>query len=217
MGLGDRTESDRVAVESMRTELGTMEISGRVVIGEGERDEAPMLFVGEEVGSAIGRKGALEVDIAVDPLEGTNLCATGAAGAIGAPATGGPVGLFAPDVGEGFGWILGRSHRLGVDHHPVGTVGETGEGIGATAGGGDGYRPQGVGGVGLAGGVQAMGVGITVRGEPEVRLDALAVALLVSVVGVLAVGPVDKAVGSSKATCVSVLSFRVAAECDGFV
>ena len=98
-GLGDRTESDRVAVESMRTELGTMEISGRVVIGEGERDEAPMLFVGEEVGSAIGRKGALEVDIAVDPLEGTNLCATGAAGAIAVLAAAERGGLLhAPDI-----------------------------------------------------------------------------------------------------------------------
>ena len=99
MGLGDRTESDRVAVEAMRRELGTMEISGRVVIGEGERDEAPMLFVGEEVGSAIGRKGALEVDIAVDPLEGTNLCATGAAGAIAVLAAAERGGLLhAPDI-----------------------------------------------------------------------------------------------------------------------
>ncbi|MEE9562286.1 MAG: class II fructose-bisphosphatase [Thermoanaerobaculia bacterium] len=99
MGLGDRTESDRVAVEAMRTELGTMEISGRVVIGEGERDEAPMLFVGEEVGSAIGRQGALEVDIAVDPLEGTNLCATGAAGAIAVLAAAERGGLLhAPDI-----------------------------------------------------------------------------------------------------------------------
>jgi fructose-1,6-bisphosphatase class II len=99
MGLGDRTESDRVAVEAMRRELGTMEISGRVVIGEGERDEAPMLFVGEEVGGAIGQEGALEVDIAVDPLEGTNLCATGAAGAIAVLAAAERGGLLhAPDI-----------------------------------------------------------------------------------------------------------------------
>ena len=51
MGLGDRKESDRVAVEAMRETLGTVEIAGRVVIGEGERDEAPMLYVGEEVGA----------------------------------------------------------------------------------------------------------------------------------------------------------------------
>src|SRR3569833_1853770 len=63
--------TDRAAVEAMRNELGNVRIDGRIVIGEGERDEAPMLFIGEEVG---GRNGP-EVDIAVDPLEGTTLCA----------------------------------------------------------------------------------------------------------------------------------------------
>ena len=78
MGLGDRKKSDQVAVEAMRRQLDTLEIAGRIVIGEGERDEAPMLFVGEEVGALKGQADGLGVDIAVDPLEGTNLCATGA-------------------------------------------------------------------------------------------------------------------------------------------
>jgi fructose-1,6-bisphosphatase class II len=78
MGLGDRKKSDQVAVEAMRRQLDTLEIAGRIVIGEGERDEAPMLYVGEEVGALKGQADGLGVDIAVDPLEGTNLCATGA-------------------------------------------------------------------------------------------------------------------------------------------
>ena len=99
MGLGDRKESDRVAVEAMRAELGHLEIAGRVVIGEGERDEAPMLYVGEEVGGRKGDGGGLEVDIAVDPLEGTNLCATGASGAIAVLAAAERGGLLhAPDI-----------------------------------------------------------------------------------------------------------------------
>jgi fructose-1,6-bisphosphatase II / sedoheptulose-1,7-bisphosphatase len=70
-GKGDEKAADHAAVEGMRTELGKVHIQGRIVIGEGERDEAPMLFIGEEVGSGDGP----EVDIAVDPLEGTTLCA----------------------------------------------------------------------------------------------------------------------------------------------
>ena len=99
MGLGDREESDRVAVEAMRSQLGELDIAGRVVIGEGERDEAPMLFVGEEVGGLAAEKGGVEVDIAVDPLEGTNLCATGASGAIAVLAASERGGLLhAPDI-----------------------------------------------------------------------------------------------------------------------
>jgi len=99
MGLGNRDESDRVAVEAMRSKLGDLEIAGRVVIGEGERDEAPMLYVGEEVGSLSRNDGGLEVDIAVDPLEGTNLCATGASGAIAVLAAAERGGLLhAPDI-----------------------------------------------------------------------------------------------------------------------
>jgi len=84
MGLGDRHKSDQVAVEAMRKEMDGVDMDGTIVIGEGERDEAPMLFIGEKVGlAARGKNGELpQVDIAVDPLEGTNLCATGAANAI---------------------------------------------------------------------------------------------------------------------------------------
>jgi fructose-1,6-bisphosphatase class II len=81
MGMGDPKASDQAAVESMRRCLDTLAIEGTIVIGEGERDEAPMLYIGEHVGAAING-GAITVDIAVDPLEGTNLCATGGAGAI---------------------------------------------------------------------------------------------------------------------------------------
>jgi fructose-1,6-bisphosphatase II / sedoheptulose-1,7-bisphosphatase len=70
-GKGDEKAADAAAVEAMRAELGRVHIAGRIVIGEGERDEAPMLFIGEEVGAGDGP----DVDIAVDPLEGTTLCA----------------------------------------------------------------------------------------------------------------------------------------------
>jgi fructose-1,6-bisphosphatase II / sedoheptulose-1,7-bisphosphatase len=70
-GKGDEMAADGAAVEAMRDELSHVEISGRIVIGEGERDEAPMLYIGE----AVGRGQGPEVDIAVDPLEGTTLCA----------------------------------------------------------------------------------------------------------------------------------------------
>jgi len=75
MGKGDATAADQAAVQAMRAALDGVPIAGRIVIGEGERDEAPMLHIGEAVGSA-ARDPA--IDIAVDPLEGTNLCATGA-------------------------------------------------------------------------------------------------------------------------------------------
>ena len=95
MGRGDRKGSDGVAVEAMRHEMETVDIDGTIVIGEGERDEAPMLYIGEKVGT--GRGPA--VDIAVDPLEGTNLCATGAAGAIAVLAAAERGGLLhAPDI-----------------------------------------------------------------------------------------------------------------------
>ena len=82
MGFGDRRHSDHVAVEAMRREMDTLAMDGRVVIGEGERDKAPMLYVGEEVGALRGQDGATAVDIAVDPLEGTRLCALGMPSAI---------------------------------------------------------------------------------------------------------------------------------------
>src|SRR3954464_3889985 len=79
MGQGDRHKSDQAAVESMRRVMDTVPIDGTIVIGEGERDEAPMLYIGEKVGMAHSRRGVAgvtypPVDIAVDPLEGTNLC-----------------------------------------------------------------------------------------------------------------------------------------------
>src|SRR6516165_11208373 len=97
MGMGDPKAADQAAVESMRRCLDTIPIDGTIVIGEGERDQAPMLFIGEKVGA--GRDGdPLSVDIAVDPLEGTNLCAHGAPGAITVLAASEHGGLLhAPD------------------------------------------------------------------------------------------------------------------------
>jgi fructose-1,6-bisphosphatase class II len=96
MGQGDRRHSDHVATESMRTEMDAIPMRGTVVIGEGERDQAPMLYIGEKVGR--GRPDDIEVDIAVDPLEGTNLCATGANNAIAVLAASNRGGLLhAPD------------------------------------------------------------------------------------------------------------------------
>src|SRR5262249_7614707 len=84
MGRGDRKYADHVATEAMRRAFDHIDVRGTVVIGEGERDEAPMLFIGEQVGSAWHHSASdsPKVDIAVDPLEGTNLCATGAPDAI---------------------------------------------------------------------------------------------------------------------------------------
>jgi len=97
MGMGDPNGSDQAAVESMRRSLDTIAIDGTIVIGEGERDEAPMLYIGEKVGSK-NHNAPISVDIAVDPLEGTNLCSTGGAGAITVLAASEPHGLLhAPD------------------------------------------------------------------------------------------------------------------------
>ena len=83
MGQGDRHLSDQVATEAMRKTMDTVPMHGTIVIGEGERDDAPMLYIGEQVGGAFtDGSGVPHVDIAVDPLEGTNLCATGSPGAI---------------------------------------------------------------------------------------------------------------------------------------
>ena len=106
MGQGDRHKSDQVAVEAMRRIMDSVPIDGTIVIGEGERDEAPMLYIGEKVGMVNARdlKGPrpvryAEVDIAVDPLEGTNLCATGAPNAIAVLAASERGGLLhAPDL-----------------------------------------------------------------------------------------------------------------------
>jgi fructose-1,6-bisphosphatase class II len=103
MGQGDRKHSDHVAVEAMREVMDSVPMRGRIVIGEGERDEAPMLYIGEEVGGKNFpdevRAGFPEVDIAVDPLEGTNLCALGANNAIAVLAAAERGGLLnAPDI-----------------------------------------------------------------------------------------------------------------------
>jgi fructose-1,6-bisphosphatase class II len=126
MGYGNRRHSDQVAVEAMRREMDSLPMSGRVVIGEGERDKAPMLYVGEELGAGkqaaraggaddkAARAGGAEndprvpgvpprlypeVDIAVDPLEGTNLCALGAPDSIAVLAASERGGLLhAPDI-----------------------------------------------------------------------------------------------------------------------
>jgi fructose-1,6-bisphosphatase II / sedoheptulose-1,7-bisphosphatase len=97
MGMGDANAADQAAVESMRRCLDTIVLDGTIVIGEGERDKAPMLYIGEKVGAA-GHNSPAVVDIAVDPLEGTNLCATGGAGAITVLAASEKGGLLhAPD------------------------------------------------------------------------------------------------------------------------
>jgi fructose-1,6-bisphosphatase II len=95
MGEGETDKADQAAVSAMRAVLSTMPIRGRIVIGEGERDEAPMLYIGEEVGSGQGTA----VDIAVDPVEGTNLVAKGLpnATAMLAAAERGGI-LHAPDI-----------------------------------------------------------------------------------------------------------------------
>ncbi len=102
MGQGDGHKSDQAAVEAMRKEMDSVPIDGTIVIGEGERDEAPMLFIGEKVGMAVkngtGRVYP-HVDIAVDPLEGTNLCATGTPNALAVLAASEAGGLLhAPDL-----------------------------------------------------------------------------------------------------------------------
>jgi fructose-1,6-bisphosphatase II len=100
MGRGQRDEADQAATEAMRRTMDEIEFDGRIVIGEGERDEAPMLYIGERVGQrTTGDESVPAIDIAVDPLEGTNLVAHGQAGAItvlAASETGGLV--HAPDT-----------------------------------------------------------------------------------------------------------------------
>jgi len=95
VGSGNEKAADQAAVDAMRTQLNKLDIRGRIVIGEGERDEAPMLYIGEEVGNGVGP----EVDIALDPLEGTTLCAKDMPNALAVIAMG-PKGsmLHAPDT-----------------------------------------------------------------------------------------------------------------------
>src|SRR5271154_4358940 len=94
VGRGDEKQADQVAVNAMRQALNTVDIEGTVVIGEGERDEAPMLYIGEKVG-----RGGTKVDIALDPLEGTTITATGGPNALAVIAMAEEGGfLNAPDV-----------------------------------------------------------------------------------------------------------------------
>ena len=127
MGRGDRKAADATAVEAMRRAFDHIDVRGTVVIGEGERDEAPMLYIGERVGKGWqNAEDSPRVDIAVDPLEGTNLCATGAPDAISviaiaddgqflnAPDTYmekiavGPMARGVIDLREGWTWNLQR-------------------------------------------------------------------------------------------------------------
>jgi len=95
LGHGDNTKADQAAVDAMRAAMNDISFAGRIVIGEGERDEAPMLFIGEQVGSGNGA----ELDIAVDPLEGTNLVAKGRPNAVAVMAVAERGGLLhAPDT-----------------------------------------------------------------------------------------------------------------------
>jgi len=106
MGKGDKNEADRVAVEAMRDRMNKIYMRGKIVIGEGERDDAPMLYIGEEVGictqedakTYCNPEELIEIDIAVDPCEGTNLCAYGQPGSMAVLAISEKGGLFAaPD------------------------------------------------------------------------------------------------------------------------
>ena len=95
IGLGDEKAADQVAVDAMRTALNDIDFKGRIVIGEGERDEAPMLYIGEEVGSGNNN----EVDIALDPLEGTTITAKGMPNSLAVIAAAQKGGLlYAPDT-----------------------------------------------------------------------------------------------------------------------
>ena len=97
MGRNDRMGADKAATEAMRRTMDEIDMAGTIVIGEGERDEAPMLYIGEQVGARTD--GVPEIDIAVDPLEGTNLVATGQGNAITVLAASERGGLFhAPDT-----------------------------------------------------------------------------------------------------------------------
>jgi len=98
MGRGDEKAADQAAVEAMRASLNTLSIDGTIVIGEGERDKAPMLYIGEKVGNT-SLENAPQIDIALDPLEGTTICAKGGHNALAVIAMAEKGGfLHAPDV-----------------------------------------------------------------------------------------------------------------------
>ena len=133
-GHGNEKAADQAAVDAMRRELNKLPIEGTVVIGEGERDEAPMLFIGEKVGINAGPR----VDIAVDPLEGTTLCAKNMPGAIAtmAMADGGTL-LHAPDVymqkiavGPGYAKGVVELDAIARRQRPAARQGEGGRRVG---------------------------------------------------------------------------------------
>src|SRR5688500_12262797 len=99
VGRGDERAADQAAVEAMRTALNELELDGTIVIGEGERDEAPMLYIGERVGARRDDPAAPKIDIALDPLEGTTITAKAGANALAVLAAAEQGGLLnAPDV-----------------------------------------------------------------------------------------------------------------------
>ena len=128
-GRGDEKAADGAAVDAMRKELAKIDIRGRVVIGEGEMDESPMLYIGEEVGTGDGP----EVDIAVDPLEGTTICAKGMPNALAVLAIAERGGLLnAPDmymnkiaIGPGY-----PDGIIDLDAPPADTITQAGQGQG---------------------------------------------------------------------------------------
>src|SRR5437667_9407586 len=113
MGRGDEKAADQAAVDAMRQALNSLNIDGTVVIGEGERDEAPMLFIGEKVGTGQGP----QIDIALDPLEGTTITAKGGANALAVLAMADHGGVLnAPDVYKDKIAVGGGLPDGGVDH-----------------------------------------------------------------------------------------------------
>ena len=111
VGRGDKEAADEAAVEAMRKALGTVPGKGRVVIGEGEKDEAPMLYTGEEVGDGNGPA----FELAIDPLEGTDYCASGLDGAIAVLAAGPPDSIWATSGYYMDKLIVGSAARGTID------------------------------------------------------------------------------------------------------
>ncbi len=114
VGFGDKIAADQAAVDAMRHMLATVEMDGVVVIGEGEKDEAPMLFNGERIGTGQG----VEVDVAVDPLEGTELCARGQPNALAVVAAAERGSMFDPGPVRLHGEAGLRARHRGRDRHP---------------------------------------------------------------------------------------------------
>ncbi|MDR2196542.1 MAG: class II fructose-bisphosphatase [Coriobacteriales bacterium] len=136
-GRGDKHAADAAATEAMRQAFNDIDFSGRIVIGEGERDEAPMLYIGEELGRGWEVYKSPEIDIAVDPLEGTNLCAYNRPNALTTIAIA-PRGalLFAPDTYMdkiAAGPALQRAGTLSIDQSPAANVWAVAEALGKPA------------------------------------------------------------------------------------